>query len=627
MTPIIVEGPRGAGKTMILKYISYFCQKELISTTVSTDFATSIQNMIKKRSLGVYFRYKDDFCSAFQFLNCSMHIKEQLFLYYFEMNVLDELFNIIIDLFENGVLQSPYTQRFLNDVNRILSVSSDNFYAVRNCIKDRIRSVDQWIRKSRYIGKAAEEHLLSILSEGDYIHRVCNSFISGFPALRSIRFLIIIDEYENAGEYQRVLNTLLKQVDHTSNITYRIGVRPKGIQTFDTNIAGEELQINRDYLLYVLQSQRMVSYKSFLRQVAQRRLENECFFKENGLTDIQTILGSKENLDVEAQAIVKGSKKHFELLRKKYSSDEEYTKAVQLISYPSSPLMEMLNIVWVMRGIPCERVKKAMEGYLSGSYKFSNNDPAVGDAKKYKLDYTDKYRFQLLSILIGIYRARKKYYSFNTFAYLSSGSVNDFISLCRNVFYHLDDSNYYHHVSFNKCINMDLQAIGAEETSIEQLDKIRLCKENGLNMYTFAMNMGELFRMFHRDIYAKYPETNQFAFQSEKDIEDRPLLNDVYNSLIKWGVIIKKPRIQSISIGLRKGKLYYLNRMFSPIFGISYRTRGGFNFILSTSLFEQLVNAQMEGEKILSWKAESQSDVSTSNNDSQKAPVEQLTLF
>ena len=83
-----------------------------------------------------------------------------------------------------------------------------------------------------------------------------------------------------------------------------------------------------------------------------------------------------------------------------------------------------------------------------------------------------------------------------------------------------------------------------------------------------------------RFIYAKYPETNQFAFENEIEIESRPLLKEVRNSLIKWGVIIKRPRIQSISIGRRKGTLYYLNRMFSPIFGISFRTRGGYNFVI-----------------------------------------------
>lgn len=107
-------------------------------------------------------------------------------------------------------------------------------------------------------------------------------------------------------------------------------------------------------------------------------------------------------------------------------------------------------------------------------------------------------------------------------------------------------------------------------------------------------------------IYAKYPETNQFAFENEIEIESRPLLKEVRNSLIKWGVIIKRPRIQSISIGRRKGTLYYLNRMFSPIFGISFRTRGGYNFVMPTALFESLLKESWEPEKIKNWKEKTQ---------------------
>lgn len=47
------------------------------------------------------------------------------------------------------------------------------------------------------------------------------------------------------------------------------------------------------------------------------------------------------------------------------------------------------------------------------------------------------------------------------------------------------------------------------------MDKIRLCSEYGTEMYSFAMNIGGLFKLLHRDIYAKYPETNQFAFENE----------------------------------------------------------------------------------------------------------------
>ena len=98
----------------------------------------------------------------------------------------------------------------------------------------------------------------------------------------------------------------------------------------------------------------------------------------------------------------------------------------------------------------------------------------------------------------------------------------------------------------------------------------------------------------------------KMRIENEIEIESRPLLKEVRNSLIKWGVIIKRPRIQSISIGRRKGTLYYLNRMFPPIFGISFRTRGGYNFVMPTALFESLLKESWEPEKIKNWKEKTQ---------------------
>jgi hypothetical protein len=44
--------------------------------------------------------------------------------------------------------------------------------------------------------------------------------------------------------------------------------------------------------------------------------------------------------------------------------------------------------------------------------------------------------------------------------------------------------------------------------------------------------------------------------------------------------------------------LFYLNHIFAPIFNISYRIRGGYNPILSTSLFEKMISNSLEAEEI-----------------------------
>ena len=47
--------------------------------------------------------------------------------------------------------------------------------------------------------------------------------------------------------------------------------------TLETNVGTEFLQIDRDFLLYVLQTQKMTDYKAFIREIANRRLKSVDF--------------------------------------------------------------------------------------------------------------------------------------------------------------------------------------------------------------------------------------------------------------------------------------------------------------------------------------------------------------
>ncbi len=167
------------------------------------------------------------------------------------MYVLDELLRIFLDFEKEKALDSKTIGSIIAAINSILCTGAENLQTLSSAIKLKIQKVDAWVRKSRYMN-SAEEALQELIDGKNYISQICKCIGQIVPELANVRFLVIIDEYENAGEYQQILNTLLKQVDHTSNVTYRIGVRPRGIQTLETNIGAEFLQIDRDFLLRLI---------------------------------------------------------------------------------------------------------------------------------------------------------------------------------------------------------------------------------------------------------------------------------------------------------------------------------------------------------------------------------------
>lgn len=586
-TPIFIEGERGSGKTMILKYISYYCQKELIEQNNGTDLINYFSN---KGSIGIYLRYKEDFVNMFSSLTSSEETKKQLFTYYYELLILRETLQIIDDLIKNSntTINEIMCSNLYQDFNNLFNENFNDICEVISHVNTELSNLDKWVRNSRYIENAEDiltkQIIINVFSSS--INIIKNSL----PLLKDTMFLIIIDEYENAKEYQQNLNSYIKKVDHNENISYRIGMRIEGIYTYDTSL-GEPLQVNRDFLLKKLYFQHNHIFKNFLKTVCEKRLSKNTFFNSYQITDISDLLGKSENVENEIIQAIRNTHtsklKHFDLLEQNVDK-ETYALALEKLRCENNPLLEMLNIIWILRGSSVDETSTQMNKYLSGN---------LDKSSKYRRDYIDKYKIQLAFILLNLYKKKKLYYSFNTFSFLATYSVNDFISLCRNTFYQLD-SNYFENIKHNPIIPATLQTNGAIKTALEQLGKIKANDENGLQMYTYIMNLGNWFSLFHKDTHAKYPETTQFAFENDADIYSTEPLNKCLKSMLKWGVLIKKPEIQSISIGRRKGTIYFLNHIFAPLFNISYRIRGGYNPILPTSLFSDMLSKSMEPNEI-----------------------------
>ncbi len=582
-TPIVMEGTRGTGKTMILKYLSYFVQKDFVQNE-----PVEIQlRYFKERSLGVYFRYKADFCNMFCELDCAVQDKERIFKHYYELFIIRQILVILVDIY--GEQGSTEAEAVLCSFFGIEQRTLQELHAYVNA---QIRQLDQIINSSGY-DYSWKDKIMPLIGSGNMIIefvRTINDLLQGW---KDVLFVILLDEYENLGMFQTMVNTLIKQVDDTVNLTYRLGMRPAGMDNNNwTNVAGERLQVDRDFLLRRLEYKTFKDYKQFALDISRKRLESVEIYKENELCDINDILGKNEDFDSEANSVVKGTK-HFKLI-KQHFTDEDMEEVIKELSCDEK-LMEMYNILRVFRGEDYKKTGQLCRQYqeLRSSRKLNT---ASGELYKYHQDYSNKYRVALLYILLTIYGERKSYYSVNTFLRLSSGSINDFISLCRNVFKHMD-SSMLEELEKGENISARIQTYASVDTAEDQRRKVSMSNKYGREMYTFIDNMGSIFEEYHRDVAAKYPETNQFAFADENQIRNDDSLNAYLVELINSGAIIRKQKRQLISVGKTRGSVYQLNRIYAPIYQYSYRTRGGYNQIIDIDEFKDMltksINPQM----------------------------------
>lgn len=591
-TPIVLEGVRGTGKTMILKYLAYFTQKKSCNDMSIEDKLA----YFKTKSIGIYFRYKIDFCRLFNRLDCTIQDKERIFNYYYELFIIRQILEMIEDFYYDSDVKT--VEDVLCTFFRIEHMSMSS---IRQHVNRMLRNMDQIINSSIYDENWMDKIMPLVGSAGmivDLIHTINNSV----PGWNDILFVILLDEYENLGMFQTMVNTLIKQVDDTVNLTYRLGMRPAGMDNnSETNVSGEHLQVDRDFLLRRLEYKNHNEYKKFAINISQKRLRSIEVFRENNLCDISVILGEKENFDAEATSIVKGTK-HFKVLKTYFPDENRMQEVINALSCDEK-LMEMYNILRVMRGSDYKEISILCKKYreLRDSRKLSTleeiNTYEAGKLKKYQLDYSNKYRVTLLYMLLTIYGERKQYYSFNTFLRLSSGSINDFISLCRNTFKHMN-SDILTDLKKGQPISTRIQTFAAIDTAEDQRRKMSMSNNYGNEIYTFIDNMGSIFEMYHRDLKAKYPETNQFSFADENEIRNDKELNAYLVELINSGSVIRKPIRQLKSVGNSgRGYLYLLNRIFAPIYQYSYRTRGGFNPIISKDDFDEMLHKSIDPKK------------------------------
>lgn len=260
----------------------------------------------------------------------------------------------------------------------------------------------------------------------------------------------------------------------------------------------------------------------------------------------------------------------------------------------------------------------------------TKHDIAFGDetelSKKYNSDMKNKYKAALLFWLLSVYTEPKSYYSLDTYLYLSCGSIYDFIGLCRNLFDELE-SDYFNTMERNARIRPKIQTRAAKRYAESQMEKLRINHEYGIKMWIFTRNMCNLFSYYHKgDLCVTYPETNQFYIKGEFDSSG--VNQEIWRSLLKWGVVIKKSTYQRASLSENnKVQLYYINKIYYPIYSISCRIRGGYNIGLTDELWGEMLIPNIDPESIIKRGTDKLKSKRNNDDDHMSSQYKQISMF
>lgn len=588
--PIILQGSRGSGKTTILKYFSYPAQIERSKKLKDKSFLKQIKT---EKEIGFYFRCEESFVSTFTsiFRNVKPENWTKIFECFIELVFSEKILEMLDILVQSGEVDncSPdVIKDMLIEVGIENTLNCTTLHDLYNLVHKEVIYFEQY--KNRIVFKDEvfnPKIFVDIFTlSGAIISRVKETI----PEFKNVLFLLMLDEYENLNtELQKCFNIIIKFVK--SDISIRIGMRSEGVFTTETVNSEEYLRENHDFYMATLGKEPKIEMiRKYFLQVASRRFMKISPNRNNDQRlDIIHMIGDKEDLVNECKEVCKNNKTHVHSVLKQLpvlkNNEELRNEIVGIIKNDNDPIAETINALWVVRSKKKNVLEvayyasKAMDGFFSGQI--------CDGVDKFKLDYSNKYKYAITVYICSIYKKEKLYYGFNALSHLSNGNVRTFLNFCQAI---VNAGLFYENKHFLETgkISRNVQSNAIRSFARTEFDSICSVVFAGDKIKRLVSNIGNSLSEYHKDRKIRYPETTQFTYDEANLIgNDR----DVLKTAESWAIIIRRGKEQRVSAGVKdRNVLFHLNKMFSPLFNISYRTRGGVNLRLSVEEVHSLMN-------------------------------------
>ena len=411
--PRFLVGGKGGGRTHLMRHQSFSLQKLRARGRV-------FDQVLDSGYVGVYFRCGGLNSSRFQGKGQTEEIWSNLFAYYMDIWLAQMALSVVNDLLteSTGNISASGPERAANLIYDLFDVKPDlegtkpTLESLQLALRELQREIDVVVNNS---AMSRRLEVLIRTSPGTLVFGVPRAVSEAIPELQSIRFVYLLDEFENLSSNQQIyVNTLVREKRLPS--TFVIGSRLFGIRSHATLSAGEENKIGSEFDQILLEDvYREAKYEQFCRSMVQRRLADGGL--EVAREDLDGAFQSQPTATSVgsewATSLVKGidplERPYFIKLRRKLlsfsaMSEPEIDSVVAAMSIPEFPLVEKYGLFYFYRGwakgdspgmelaVSAGRVGRALVGEgpsnrrLSSSFKSYAPDLAAQLARDCRVD-------------------------------------------------------------------------------------------------------------------------------------------------------------------------------------------------------------------------------------------------
>lgn len=265
----IVEGHRGSGKSMILKYLSFDVQ-------IKRNFEEGWD----KHQIGIYLKFKPSLTNTTtqEFFRGSSRDWIMYFMTYVNLLIGEEIFRTMRSAINKNVITID-EEAFAKEIF-LLFFDSSGLILNNSTIEELILLTK--VRRN----KLSENHKSESDLPPDFVEQLIETIKKYVPGWQGKNFFILLDEYDNLDtDQQKVVNTLIKN----RSFSYKIGV--KLFEMTYEDITGKSLEKNNDYTYVntdrydlIGESTPLHKYQKFVKDIANKRLE--LYFYQNTIEEL-----------------------------------------------------------------------------------------------------------------------------------------------------------------------------------------------------------------------------------------------------------------------------------------------------------------------------------------------------
>lgn len=580
---MFILGGKGSGKSHLMRHYSFAVQLIRFQKNQSAI----LEGIRSDGYVGIYARFGGLNSHRFTRKRQSEATWADLFAYYLELWVADKTLEALEAVISTSQITLEVRSAIAAEIAGLFDageVPAASIFEVRQYLGELRRSLDFAINNSS-LNKTLDVEIL--VTRGKLFFGIPAIACRLIPQLSSVRFVYLLDEFENLTTEQQIyLNTLIREKD--GPMSFKIGSRLYGFKTLETLSGGERNREGAEFEALRL-DERFRSdakqYGEFANKIIARRLSsalgNNVFEKEHERLD--DYFEQAPDLSTNSQFLldlvekVSAGRSHIVELREnlekavldglvigpKTASDVELI--IDCVTFPESPLLEKLLILQIYQQwfrsadlvFVAREARAFAESYLGG---------ARGD--KFA-EFVNKHRADMVAQLLRENSKRQIYAGIKTFIRMSEGLPRALITTLKHVF---DWSIYLQEKPFSGGrISLRAQERGVSEAADWFLDHMLEEGDAGLLVKSGVDRLSRLFRV---NRFANKPiETSMIAFSTD-EVQLDARARKTIKSALDTSILINVSRGQRERNSELISQKLELNTMLSPRFDLPTARRG-----------------------------------------------------